>query len=155
MYNVYVNILIGVIQYMNKIQLLKKYTYISICNIDFNVLIYFDYDNEVLLYSLKYEDNEYYDNVDYLIEYASSFDEEVIYNTIKKFMLIHVWSELDKWIVLNDYKEWKIEVINDGLKLINKTTKQWATWNIYDYDEDYEVVQNKIIKFLKLQTITK
>ena len=155
MYNVYVNILIGVIQYMNKIQLLKEYTYISICNFDFNILIHFDYDNEVLLYSLKYEDNEYYDNVDYLIEYASSFDEEVIYNTIKKFMLIHVWSELDKSIVLNDYKEWKIEVVNDGLKLINKTTKQWATWNIYDYDEDYEVVQNKIIKFLKLQTITK
>ena len=155
MYNVYVNILIGVIQYMNKIQLLKEYTYISICNFDFKILIHFDYDNEVLLYSLKYEDNEYYDNVDYLIEYASSFDEETIDKAIKKFMLVHVWSELDKWIVLNDYNEWKIEVINDGLKLINKTTKQWATWNIYDYDEDYEVVQNKIIKFLKLQTITK
>ena len=136
---------------MNKIQLLKKYTYVSICNIDFNVLIYFDYDNEVLLYSLKYEDNEYYDNIDYLIEYASSFDEEAIYKAIKKFMLVHVWSELDKWIILNDYIEWKIEVIKDGFKLINKITKQWVTWNIYDYNEDYEVIQNKIIKFLKLQ----
>ena len=136
---------------MNKIQLLKKYTYVSICNIDFNVLIYFDYDNEVLLYSLKYEDNEYYDNIDYLIEYASSFDEEAIDKAIKKFMLVHIWSELDKWIILNDYIEWKIEVIKDGFKLINKITKQWVTWNIYDYNEDYEVIQNKIIKFLKLQ----
>ena len=140
---------------MNKIKLVKKYTYISICNFDFNVLIYFDYDNEVLLYSLKYEDNEYYDNVDYLIEYAASFDEETINKAIQKFMLIHIWSELDKWIILNDYIEWKIEVIKDGLKLVNKTTKQWAVWNIYDYDEDYEVVQSKVKKFLDRNNQTK
>ena len=74
---------------MNKIKMVKKYTYISICNIDFNVLIYFDYDNEVLLYSLKYEDNNY-DSSDYLDEYASCFDEEKINNTIKSFMLNYV-----------------------------------------------------------------
>ena len=130
---------------MNKIKLVKKYTYISILHIDFNILIYFDYDNEVLLYSLKYEDNEYNDNIGYLIEFASSFDEEAINQAIQKFMLIHIWSELEAWIILNDYVyEWKIEVIKDGLKLINKKTKQWRIWNIYDYDEDYEVVQNKI-----------
>ena len=130
---------------MNKIKLVKKYTYISICNIDFNILIYFDYNNEVLLYSLKYEDNEYNDNIGYLIEFASSKDEEAINQAIQKFMLIHIWSELDAWIIFNDYvDEWKIEVIKDGLKLINKKTKQWRIWNIYDYDEDYEVVQNKI-----------
>ena len=130
---------------MNKIKLVKKYTYISILHIDFNILIYFDYDNEVLLYSLKYEDNEYNDNIGYLIEFASSFDEEAINQAIQKFMLIHIWSELEAWIILNDYvDEWKIEVIKDGLKLINKKTKQWRIWNIYDYDEDYEVVQNKI-----------
>ena len=140
---------------MNKIKFLKKYTYISICNFDFNILIHFDYDSEMLLYSLKYEDNEYNDNVNYLIEYASSFDEEAINNEIKKFMLVHVWSEVDKFIILNDYIEWKVEIIKDGLKIVNKTTKQYATWNIYDYDEDYEVIQNKLIKFLKLQTITK
>ena len=140
---------------MNKIKFLKKYTYISICNIDFNILIHFDYDSEMLLYSLKYEDNEYNDNVNYLIEYASSFDEEAINEEIKKFMLVHVWSEVDKFIILNDYIEWKVEIIKDGLKIVNKATKQWATWSIYDYDEDYEVIQNKLIKFLKLQTITK
>ena len=68
-------------------------------------------------------------------------------------MLVHVWSEIDKWIILNDYNEWKIEVIKDGFKLINKTTNQWVTWNIYDYDEDYEVIQNKIIKFLKIKGV--
>ena len=136
---------------MNKLKFLKKYTYISICNFDFNVVIHFDYDNEVLLYSLKVEDNEYYDNVNYLIEYAATFNEEAISEVIQKFMLIHIWSELDKWISLNDYNDWKIEVIKNGLKLLNKKTKQWTTWNICDYNEDYEVIQNKVIKFLKLQ----
>ena len=65
-------------------------------------------------------------------------------------MLTHVWSDLDKWITLNDFNEWKIEVIKDGLKLINKTTNQWVTWNVFDYDEDYEVIETKIKKFIDL-----
>ena len=69
--------------------------------------------------------------------------------TNQQFMLNHVWSELNKWIILNDYNDWKVEVIENGLKLFNKFTKQWATWNIYDYDENYALIQNKIIKFLK------
>ena len=154
MYNSYVQILKGVIQYMNKIQLVKKYTYISICNIDFNVLIYFDYDNEVLLYSLSYEDNNY-SSYDYLIEYASCFEEENVNNTIKSFMLDYVWSQINCYIEENDYSDWRILIIEDGLKLKNTSTNQWVTWNIHDYDEDYEVIQNKIIKFLKLQSTTK
>ena len=138
---------------MNKIKFLKKYTYITICNIDFNVIIYFDYINEVLLYSLHYEDNNY-SSIDSLIDYASSFDEEVINNTIKSFMLDYVWSQVNCYIEKNDYNDWRILIIEDGLKLKNKVTNQWATWNIYDCDEDYEVVQNKIIKFLKLQSKT-
>ena len=133
---------------MNKIKFLKKYTYTTISNFEFNVLIHFDYDSEVLLYSLEVEDSDYYDNINYLIEYASSKDEDEINEAIKKFMLAHVWSEIDKWITLNDYNEWKIEVVESALKLINKTTKQYATWSVYDYDEDYEIIQNKIIKFL-------
>lgn len=135
---------------MNELKYLKEYKYITICNFDFNIVIHFHYDNEVLLYSLKYIDNEYSIS-DYLIEYALSFDEEVVNKAIQKFMLVHIWSEVDKWIILNDYNDWKVEVVEYGLKLINKTTKQWATWSIHDYDEDYEVVQSKIIKFLKLQ----
>ena len=135
---------------MNKIKFLKKYTYTTISNFEFNVLIHFDYDSEVLLYSLEVEDSDYYDNINYLIEYASSKDEDEINEAIKKFMLAHVWSEIDKWITLNDYNEWKIEVVESALKLINKTTKQYATWSVYDYDEDYEVIQNKIMKFLDL-----
>ena len=138
---------------MDKIQLLKKYTYISICNIDFNVLIYFDYDNEVLLYSLKYEDNDY-SGSDYLIDYAPSFDEENIDNTIKSFMLDYVWSQVNCYIEDNDYSDWRVLTIEDGLKLKNKSTNQWVTWYIHDYDEDYEVIKNKMIKFLKLQSTT-
>ena len=132
---------------MNKIQLVKKYTYISICNIDFNILIYFDYDNEVLLYSLKYEDNNY-SSSDYLDEYAARFDEESVNNTIKSFMLDYVASQSNCYIEENEYSEWKVVVINDGLKLKNKSTNQWVTWNIHDYDEDFEVIQSKIMKFL-------
>ena len=131
---------------MEKIQLLKKYTYISICNIDFNVLIYFDYDNEVLLYSLKYEDNNY-SSSDYLDEYASRFDEENINNIIKSFMLDYIWSQVNCYIEENDYNEWKVEAIKDGIKLKNKSTNQCVAWDIHD-DEDYEVVQSEIIKFL-------
>ena len=132
---------------MNKIQFLKKYTYISICNIDFNVLIYFDYDNEVLLYTLNYEDNNY-SSSDFLDEYASNFDEEKINNIIKSFMLDYVWSNVNCYIEENEYSDWRVLIIEDGLKLKNKSTNQYATWNIYDYDEDYEVIQSKIIKFL-------
>lgn len=135
---------------MNKIKFLKKYTYITICNIDFNVIIYFDYINEVLLYSLHYEDNNY-SSSDSLIDYAASFDEERINRVIKSFMLDYIWNQVNCYIEENDYNDWRVLIIEDGLKLKNKITNQWATWNIYDHDEDYEVVQNKMIKFLKLQ----
>ena len=133
---------------MEKIKLLKKYTYITICNIDFNVLIYFDYDNEVLLYSLKFEDENY--SSDYLVEYAKSFDEENINNEIKSFMLNYIWSQINCYIEENDYNDWRVLIIDNGLKIKNKSTNQWTTWDICDYDEDYEVIQNKMMQFLDL-----
>ena len=133
---------------MEKIKLLKKYTYVTICNINFNVLIYFDYDNEVLLYSLKYEDENY--SSDYLVEYAKSFDEENISNEIKSFMLNYVWSQINCYIEENDYNDWRVLIIDNGLKIKNKSTNQWTTWDVDDYDEDYEVIQNKMMKFLDL-----
>ena len=133
---------------MEKIKLLKKYTYITICNIDFNVLIYFDYDNEVLLYSLKFEDENY--SSDYLVEYAKSFDEENISNEIKSFMLNYIWSQINCYIEENDYNDWRVLIIDNGLKIKNKSTNQWTTWDICDYDEDYEVIQNKMMQFLDL-----
>ena len=135
---------------MNKIKFLKKYTYISICNIDFNVIIYFDYDREVLLYSLHYEDNNY-SSIDSLIDYATCFDEESINKAIKSFMLDYVWSQVNCFIEENDFNDWRILIIENGLKLKNKITNQWVAWNICDYDDDYGVIQDKIIKFLKLQ----
>lgn len=136
---------------MNKIKFLKRYTYTSISNFDFNILIFFDYDSNTLLYSLEYDDINYHDSIDYLIEYASSLSDDAINESIRKFMLIHVWNEIDTLIILNDFNEWKVEIIENGLKLINKVTKQYATWNIYNYDEDYEAIQNAMEKFLKLQ----
>ena len=132
---------------MNKIKFLKRYTYISICNIDFNILIHFDYDCEMLLYSLEIEDNNY-SCVDYLIEHASCFDEENINNIIKSFMLDYVRAQINYYINENNYNDWRVFVVENGLKIENKSTNQWVIWNLLDYDEDYEVVQNKIKKFL-------
>ena len=75
--------------------------------------------------------------------------------TINTFMLDVTSALLNCYIEENNLNEWEVEVINSGLKLLNKTTQQYATWNIYDYDEDYEAIKKSVIKLLKLQTITK
>ena len=130
---------------METIKLLKKYTYTSICNIDFNVLIYFDYDNETLLYSLKYEDDS--SSGDYLVEYAASLNDDEINSTIKSFMLDYVWSQINSYINENNYSGWKVWITDSGWKLANESKNIWKAWNIYD-DEDYEVIQSKLKKFL-------
>ena len=61
--------------------------------------------------------------------------------------------KLNNYIDLKGYKEWYIVVVLNGLKLVNSKTQQHVTWNIYDYDEDFEVIQNKIIKFLKIKGV--
>ena len=70
-------------------------------------------------------------------------------------MLDYVWAKVNDYIEENDYSEWRVLIIEDGLKLKNKSTNQWVIWNIHDYDEDYEVIQSKMIKFLKLQPTAK
>ena len=132
---------------MNKIKLLKEYTYISTCDIDFNVLIYFDYDNEVLLYSLKYIDNNY-SSSEYLIEYDFCFDEEKIYNTIKTFMLNYIESQISCYIDENEYSDWRVAYVKDGIRVKNISTNQYEEWNIHDFDDDYEDFQNEIKEFL-------
>ena len=135
---------------MYKIKLLKEYTYLNICDIDFNVLIYFDYDDEVLLYSLRYEDHNY-NSGEFLINYAKSFDEEVFDKEIKAFMLNHVWSEVNCHIEDNDYNDWTVSTFESGLKLKNKKTNQCIVWKIHDYEDECEFIQNEMIKFLNLQ----
>ena len=139
---------------MFKIKLLKEYTYMSICDIDFNVLIDFDYDDEVLLYSLRFEDHNS-GSSDFLINFASSFDEENVNKEITTFMLDYIESQLNCYIDENEYDGWKVVVVKDGLKLINDKTQQHATWNVNDYDEDFEVIQDKIKKFLELNNHNK
>ena len=111
------------------------------------MLIYFDYDCEMLLYSLEIEDNNY-SCVDYLIEHASRFDEENISNTIKSFMIDYVRKEINRYINEKNYNDWKVFAVDNGWKLANDKTHQYVAWNLYDYDEDCEIIQNKIIKFL-------
>ena len=72
-------------------------------------------------------------------------------NTINMFMLGVTAGVIECYIEENNYNEWSIEVVEGGLKLINKATQQYATWNIYDYDCDYKVIRSKIEKFLKSQ----
>ena len=71
-------------------------------------------------------------------------------NTIKTFKLGVTAGLIDCYIEENGYNDWIIEVVENGLKLTNKNTQQYTTWYIYDYGEDYEVIKEKIIKFLKL-----
>ena len=99
---------------------------------------------------MHYEDNNY-SSIDSLIDYATCFDEESINKAIKSFMLDYVWSQVNCFIEENDFNDWRILIIENGLKLKNKITNQWVAWNICDYDDDYGVIQDKIIKFLKLQ----
>ena len=65
-------------------------------------------------------------------------------------MLDYIESQINCYIEENEYNEWTVKAVENGLKLINNKTKQNVTWNIYDYDEDFEVIQNKIMKFLDL-----
>ena len=134
---------------MNKIKLLKEYVYIEILDIQFNKLIYFDYEDETLLYSLEYIDNNY-GNCDFLVEYDSYFDEETINNKIKSFMLGYIESEVNCYIEEYEYKDCTVKAVESGLKLINNKTQQKEAWNIYEYDEDYEIIKSKIMKFLDL-----
>ena len=72
-------------------------------------------------------------------------------NTIKTFMLGITAGLVDCYIEENNLSDWNIEVVENGLKLFNKQTQQYAEWWLYNYDEDFKVIKDKIIKFLKLQ----
>ena len=134
---------------MKKIKLLKEYTYMDICDIEFIVLVYFDNDNEVLLYSLKYIDNNY-NSSEYLVEYEPYFNEGNIDNVIKTFMLGYIASQISCYIEENEYNGWRVTTVKNGLKLMNDKTHQYEEWNIHDFDEEYEDFQNEIKEFLDL-----
>lgn len=133
---------------MNKIKLLKESVYMEALDIEFIKLTYFDFDDERLLYSLEYVDNNYNTN-DFLFDYYEYFDEETVNNKIKTFMLNYIESQISCDIEENEYKGWKVEVIENGLKLSNDKTQQSKTWDIFDLDEDYEKLQSEIMKFLE------
>ena len=72
-------------------------------------------------------------------------------NLVNTFKLGVVAGGIECFIDENGYNGWTVKVIENGLKIVNKKTKQYATWNIYDYDENYAVIENKIEFFLKSQ----
>ena len=78
---------------------------------------------------------------------------DIEYFNYYKHTLDCLSSKLNNYIDLKGYKEWYIVVVLNGLKLVNSKTQQHVTWNIYDYDEDFEVIQSKIIKFLKIKGV--
>ena len=133
---------------MNKIKLLKENIYLETLDIEFIKLIYFDYDDERLLFSLEYIDNNY-GNSDFLVEYDEHFDEETINSKIKTFMLSYIESQVNSYIEENEYNGWTVKAVENGLKLLNDKTQQNETWDVYDFDEDYEKLQNEIMKFLE------
>ena len=67
-------------------------------------------------------------------------------------MLDYVWSQINCFIEENNYNNWRVLIVDNGLKLKNKLTNQWVTWNIHDYDQNYEVIQTKMKKFLGMQS---
>ena len=135
---------------MFKIKFLKEYTYLNICNIDFNILVDFDCGDEVELYSLRYEDHNY-NSADFLINFAKKLDEETINKEIKSFMLNYIQSQVDCYIEDNDYNDWTVDVVEDGWKLENKSANKCVVWKIKDLEDDCESAQNEMIKFLNLQ----
>ena len=134
---------------MNKIKLLKEYTYMSICDIDFNVLVDFDYDGEVLLYSLRYEDHNY-NSGEFLINFAKSLDDVTIIKEIRTFMFNYIQSEVSCHIEENDYNGWTVKATDCGLKLFNDKQHQYFAWTINDdnLEEGCEYVKNEIIERL-------
>ena len=135
---------------MNNVKLLKKYTYMSILNIDFDVLIYFDEDNERLLFSLKFEDHNY-NSGDYLVEFAKELEEEGMIDEIKAFMLDSISSVVHLHMEEIGCQDWEVWMLGDGLQLVNKKTNRSVIWKVHDLEEDCEFIQNEMIKFLNLQ----
>ena len=131
---------------MFKTKLIKEYTYTTICDIDFNVLEYFDEYYEEPTYSLWYEDHEYCSK-DHLVEFEKNLSDEQIDNEIKSFMLNHICAEVSCYIDGEDLNDWTVSVIEDGLKLANERDNKCFIWRVYD-DEDYEPVKNEIIERL-------
>ena len=135
---------------MNKTKLINEYTYTTICNIDFNVLTYFDEDFERELYSLKFENHDYCSG-EFLIDFADKLDVETLDKEIKSFMLDYVWSQVNCFIEGEDFNDWTVWTLEDGWKLENKKANKSKTWKIHDLEDDCEPILNEMIKFLNLQ----
>ena len=139
---------------MFKTKLIKEYTYTTICDIDFNVLEYFDEYYGEPTYSLWFEDHDYCTR-EPLVEFEQNLTDEQVDKEIKSFMLNHICSEVSCHIDDNNYKGWTVKVIEgSGLCLSNERENKCFRWRVYD-DEDYEPVKNEIIERLDFLNQTK
>ena len=136
---------------MYNIKFKEEYTYVSICDIDFKVLVDFDYDENKELYSLTYDNHDYPGSVEFLISFAKSLDVEVWDKEIKSFMLDYIKSQVECFMEDEDYNNWTVGVVEDGWELKNKKTNRSVIWKIHDLEDDCEIIQNEMFKFLNLQ----
>ena len=65
-------------------------------------------------------------------------------------ILNNIKINLNRFIDDNNWKDWKIEFVNDTFKLVNKLTHfTYAKWKLGDYYNNYDFVKEKIENFLK------
>ena len=136
---------------MCNIKFKEEYTYVSICDIDFKVLVDFDEEYDKELYSLIYDDHGCPGSVEFLITLADKLDVETWDKEIKSFMLDYIKSQVECYIEDENYNDWEVGVVEDGWELKNKKTKRSVIWKIHDLEDDCEPILNEMFKFLNLQ----
>ena len=136
---------------MYNIKFKEEYTYMSICDLDFKVLVDFDFDENKELYSLTYDNHDFPGSVEFLITLADKLDVETWDKEIKSFMLDYIKSQVECYIEDENYNDWEISVVEDGWKLENKLTNKSKVWKIHDLEDDCEIIQDEMFKFLNLQ----
>ena len=136
---------------MYNIKFKEEYTYVSICDLDFKVLVDFDYDENKELYSLVYDNHDYPGSCEFLISLVDKLDVEVWDKEIKSVMLGYIQNQVECFIEDNDYNNWEVVVVEDGWKLENKLTNKSKVWKIHDLEDDCEIIQDEMFKFLNLQ----
>ena len=136
---------------MYNIKFKEEYTYMSICDIDFKVLVDFDYDENKELYSLTYDNHDYPGSVEFLISLVDKLDVEIWDKEIKSFMLGYIKSQVECFIEDENYNDWEVGVVEDGWELKNKLTNKSKVWKIHDLEDDCEPILNEMFKFLNLQ----
>ena len=60
----------------------------------------------------------------------------------------YIENQISCYIDENEYSDWRVTYIKNGIRVRNVKTNQYEEWNIHDFDEEYEDFQNEIKEFL-------